>query len=87
MAATEVLYGLTQMPVLKDKSIIPNYVPTIIIFLCMMAFGIGAGPIPWFIVPEMFPTAVRAAAVAVAVTSNWVFTFVAIELFPQLKNG
>jgi MFS family permease len=86
MAATEVMYGLTQMPALNGKVAIPNYVPIIIIFLCMMAFGIGAGPIPWFIVPEMFPTSVRATAVAFAVTSNWIFTFVAIELFPQLKK-
>jgi drug/metabolite transporter (DMT)-like permease len=34
----------------------------------------------------MFPTAVRAPAVAVTVTSNWVFTFVAIKLFPQLEK-
>ncbi|KAG7247311.1 hypothetical protein CRUP_033265, partial [Coryphaenoides rupestris] len=40
-----------------------------------MALLIGPGPIPWFIVPELFSQGPRPAAMSVAGFSNWSANF------------
>uniref|UniRef100_H0X828 Solute carrier family 2, facilitated glucose transporter member 3 n=1 Tax=Otolemur garnettii TaxID=30611 RepID=H0X828_OTOGA len=46
-------------------------------------FEIGPGPIPWFIVAELFSQGPRPAAVAVAGCSNWTSNFLVGLLFPS----
>lgn len=59
-------------------------------FLCIGAilvfvafFEIGPGPIPWFIVAELFSQGPRPAAMAVAGCSNWTSNFLVGLLFPS----
>lgn len=70
-------------------------------FVCIVAilvyvafFEIGPGPIPWFIVAELFSQGPRPAAMAVAGCSNWTSNFLVGMLFPsaavskvQIKHG
>jgi MFS family permease len=56
------------------------------IFLHLFGFGLGAGPIAWFIVPEMLPTIVRPTGVVLAAVSNWICSFAVIHLFPTMKE-
>jgi hypothetical protein len=63
-----------------------RYVPIAILFVHLFAFGLGAGPIPWFIVAETFPTVVRASANAVAAACNWLFASVVLFAFPTLES-
>ena len=58
-------------------------------FICIGAilvfvafFEIGPGPIPWFIVAELFGHGSRPAAMAVAGCSNWTSNFLVGLLFP-----
>ncbi|XP_060992585.1 solute carrier family 2, facilitated glucose transporter member 3-like [Dama dama] len=58
-------------------------------FICIGAilvfvafFEIGPGPIPWFIVAELFGQGSRPAAMAVAGCSNWTSNFLVGLLFP-----
>lgn len=59
-------------------------------FVCIVAilvyvafFEIGPGPIPWFIVAELFSQGPRPAAVAVAGCSNWTSNFLVGMFFPS----
>lgn len=61
--------------------------PLICIFLYQLGFGLGMGPIPWFIIPEYFNDDVRSMATMVVVASNWIFAFVIIFVWPAMKNG
>lgn len=45
------------------------------IFLYFIFFGGGLGPIPWFIVPELFEVTVRSQACSIATVANWIFAF------------
>ena len=57
------------------------------IFIFMFAFGIGLGPIPWFIIPEMFPTTVRSTAQSICSSVNWICAFAVIFVFKWLVEG
>jgi MFS family permease len=50
----------------------------IVTYVFLAFFGVGCGPIPWFFVPERFTAPVRATAMAIIATINWIFAFVVI---------
>ncbi|XP_055065790.2 solute carrier family 2, facilitated glucose transporter member 3 isoform X2 [Misgurnus anguillicaudatus] len=56
------------------------------VFGFVASFEMGPGPIPWFIVAELFAQGPRPAAMAVAGCSNWTANFLVGLLFPQLLN-
>ena len=60
--------------------------PIIALFLYLLLFGLGMGPIPWFIVPESFPTSVRSIATSIASATNWTCAFLVIFIFPFLQD-
>jgi SP family facilitated glucose transporter-like MFS transporter 8 len=84
---TDFLYGLSEVPKFKDNHTFPTWFPILIIFLNLLGFGLGAGPIPWFIVSEMFPASVRATAVSISSTSNWIIAFAVLQVFPEMRKG
>ncbi len=47
-------------------------------------FAATWGPIVWVLLGEMFPNRIRAAAMSVAVMSNWLANFIVSETFPGL---
>ncbi|KAJ6668504.1 hypothetical protein lerEdw1_011986 [Lerista edwardsae] len=59
-----------------------DYISIIAIMVFVAFFEIGPGPIPWFIVSELFSQGPRPAAVAVAGCSNWTSNFLVALLFP-----
>jgi MFS family permease len=83
----EIAFAIVQHPSVNKGDRTSGTLSIIFIFLVELFFGLGAGPIQWFIVPEMFPDSVRPAAVACEVTANFVYTFLAVQLFPELKKG
>jgi MFS family permease len=84
---TDLLYGIYNIPSLRDNHTFPNWFPILVIFVNLLGFGAGAGPIPWFIISEMFPSSVRATAVSIVSTSNWILAFAVLQLFPELVKG
>ncbi|CAM4679655.1 unnamed protein product [Leuciscus chuanchicus] len=52
-----------------------SYVSIVAIFSFVAFFEIGPGPIPWFIVAELFSQGPRPSAIAVAGFSNWFANF------------
>ena len=63
----------------------PSVLPIVAVFVFLLFFGCGAGPIPWFIIPQMFPISVRSVAMSVGTSLAWVFVFAIIILFPYLS--
>uniref|UniRef100_A0A3Q1APA5 Major facilitator superfamily (MFS) profile domain-containing protein n=1 Tax=Amphiprion ocellaris TaxID=80972 RepID=A0A3Q1APA5_AMPOC len=53
-----------------------SYLSIVAIFAFVAFFEIGPGPIPWFIVAELFSQGPRPSAIAVAGFSNWTANFI-----------
>jgi hypothetical protein len=51
-----------------------------IICFFMLAYGLGAGPIPLFFAAEKFAAPIRAGAVAISTAVNWVVAFGVIRI-------
>uniref|UniRef100_A0A8D0HLJ3 Solute carrier family 2, facilitated glucose transporter member 4 n=1 Tax=Sphenodon punctatus TaxID=8508 RepID=A0A8D0HLJ3_SPHPU len=63
-----------------------SYVSMVAIFGFVAFFEIGPGPIPWFIVAELFSQGPRPAAMAVAGFSNWTCNFIIGMAFPSFAD-
>ncbi|KAJ8264851.1 hypothetical protein COCON_G00139500 [Conger conger] len=74
MAFSAVL--MTIAMALLDKVDNMSYVSIVAIFSFVAFFEIGPGPIPWFIVAELFSQGPRPSAFAVAGFSNWTANFI-----------
>lgn len=53
-----------------------SYLSIVAIFSFVAFFEIGPGPIPWFIVAELFSQGPRPSAIAVAGFTNWTANFI-----------
>ncbi|KAG5835297.1 solute carrier family 2, facilitated glucose transporter member 1-like [Anguilla anguilla] len=63
-----------------------SYVSIVAIFSFVAFFEIGPGPIPWFIVAELFSQGPRPSAMAVAGFSNWTANFIVGMCFPLVEK-
>lgn len=61
-----------------------SYVAIMAVMLFVAMFELGPGPIPWFIVAELFSQGPRPAAMAVAGCCNWTANFLVGISFPTL---
>ncbi|XP_028995771.1 solute carrier family 2, facilitated glucose transporter member 2 [Betta splendens] len=62
-----------------------SYVSMSSIFLFVSFFEIGPGPIPWFLVAELFSQGPRPAAIALAGCCNWTSNFIIGMTFPYIQ--
>ncbi|XP_015983541.1 solute carrier family 2, facilitated glucose transporter member 3 [Rousettus aegyptiacus] len=81
MACCSIL--MTVALLLKDQVSGMSFVCIGAILVYVAFFEIGPGPIPWFIVAELFSQGPRPAAMAVAGCSNWTSNFLVGLLFPS----
>jgi SP family arabinose:H+ symporter-like MFS transporter len=51
------------------------------------SFAIGVGGVGWTLQGEVFPTAVRGQAAAIAAAVDWLANFALIEVFPVTQNA
>ncbi|XP_030078277.1 solute carrier family 2, facilitated glucose transporter member 1 [Microcaecilia unicolor] len=63
-----------------------SYISIIAIFGFVAFFEIGPGPIPWFIVAELFSQGPRPSAIAVAGFSNWTSNFIVGMCFQYVEK-
>ncbi|KAI9931196.1 hypothetical protein MW887_010857 [Aspergillus wentii] len=57
-------------------------VSTIMLFLFNFFFGVGLLAIPWLLPAEYAPLAIRTKAASLATATNWIFTFLVVEITP-----
>lgn len=62
-----------------------SYISILAIFSFVAFFEIGPGPIPWFIVAELFSQGPRPAAIAVAGFCNWTANFLVGMCFQYVE--
>lgn len=62
-----------------------SYLSILAIFSFVAFFEIGPGPIPWFIVAELFSQGPRPAAIAVAGFCNWTANFLVGMCFQYVE--
>uniref|UniRef100_A0A8C7Z8R0 Solute carrier family 2 member 1a n=1 Tax=Oryzias sinensis TaxID=183150 RepID=A0A8C7Z8R0_9TELE len=77
---------LTVAMALQDQLRWMSYVSIAAIFSFVAFFEIGPGPIPWFIVAELFSQGPRPAAIAVAGLSNWSANFLVGLCFQYVEQ-
>jgi SP family arabinose:H+ symporter-like MFS transporter len=53
---------------------------------CAIPHSFALGPLPWLMMSEIFPTRIRARAVAITTSFFWLVNFVAGSLFPVLAG-
>jgi SP family arabinose:H+ symporter-like MFS transporter len=58
----------------------------ILLGLVTIPHGLALGGLPWLMMSELFPTRLRAKAVAVTTTVLWVFIFAGAYLFPMITG-
>ncbi|RIK79848.1 MAG: hypothetical protein DCC67_10035 [Planctomycetota bacterium] len=58
----------------------------VLLGLVTIPHGLALGGIPWLMMSELFPTRLRAKAVAVTTTVLWVFIFAGATLFPMITG-
>lgn len=77
---------LTLFVSLSEQQTTPSlsYLAIVAVFGFVASFEMGPGPIPWFIVAELFSQGPRPAAMAVSGLSNWTANFVVGLGFPKL---
>ena len=54
--------------------------------LYVVAFGLSWGPMVWVLLGEMFPNRIRAIALAVAASAQWMANFAITATFPSLSE-
>lgn len=81
MACCSILMTISLL--LKDEYTWMSFICIGAILTFVAFFEIGPGPIPWFIVAELFSQGPRPAAMAVAGCSNWTSNFLVGLLFPS----
>jgi SP family arabinose:H+ symporter-like MFS transporter len=61
----------------------------VMIGLCLFiaSFAMGVGGTGWLLQGEVFPTAVRGRAAAIAATADWLANFAIVEIFPSWQTG
>ncbi|XP_056130954.1 solute carrier family 2, facilitated glucose transporter member 1 isoform X1 [Lampris incognitus] len=84
MAGSAIL--LTIAMALYEQHTWMSYVSIVAVFAFVAFFEIGPGPIPWFIVAELFSQGPRPSAFAVAGFSNWTANFIVGMCFPYVEE-
>ncbi|XP_066568519.1 solute carrier family 2, facilitated glucose transporter member 3 isoform X2 [Amia ocellicauda] len=64
-----------------------SYLSILAVFAFVAFFEIGPGPIPWFIVAELFSQGPRPAAMALSGCCNWTANFIVGITFPYLAEA
>ncbi|XP_039193839.1 solute carrier family 2, facilitated glucose transporter member 4 isoform X1 [Crotalus tigris] len=80
------LLMMTSLLLLKSVAWM-GYLSMVAIFAFVAFFEIGPGPIPWFIVAELFSQGPRPAAMAVAGFANWTSNFIVGMSFPSIQEA
>jgi MFS family permease len=62
-------------------------VAIVMLFLFNFFFAVGLLAIPWLLPAEYAPLAIRTRAAALATASNWIFTFLVVEITPISINS
>ncbi|KAJ8289914.1 hypothetical protein GJAV_G00006700 [Gymnothorax javanicus] len=84
MAVSALLMTISLLLAAKIQAM--SYLAIAAVFGFVAMFEMGPGPIPWFIVAELFAQGPRPSAMAVSGCSNWTANFIVGLSFPKLEE-
>ncbi|XP_047454219.1 solute carrier family 2, facilitated glucose transporter member 3-like [Mugil cephalus] len=84
MAVSALLMTISLSLVKTNQAL--SFLAIVAVFGFVASFEMGPGPIPWFIVAELFSQGPRPAAMAVSGCSNWTANFLVGLGFPKLEE-
>ncbi|XP_064165963.1 solute carrier family 2, facilitated glucose transporter member 3 isoform X2 [Anguilla rostrata] len=84
MAICALLMTISLLLAVKIQAM--SYLAIAAVFGFVAMFEMGPGPIPWFIVAELFSQGPRPSAMAVSGCSNWTANFIVGLSFPKLEE-
>ncbi len=65
---------------------VEGFLVLVVIILCTVPHGLALGPLPWLMMSEIFPTRLRAKAVAITTAFLWLTIYSGAQLFPILTG-
>ncbi|MBU3666387.1 MAG: sugar porter family MFS transporter [Chthoniobacterales bacterium] len=65
---------------------IKGYAVLAVVMLCAIPHALALGGLPWLMIPEIYPTRIRAKAVSAIVTFLWLTIFLASTIFPLMMS-
>ena len=63
------------------------FIALVMIFLYQLAFGLAIGPMPWYLAPQIVPSAFSGLAASLNSTINWLLSFGTIFAYGPLNNA
>ena len=72
---------------LKDSGHLFKIFSVIAVVCYVLSFAIGPGPVPWFLVSELFEQNARPPATALAVILNWMANFLVGQVFLPVQTA
>lgn len=61
-----------------------RWVAAAALFVFIAAFAMSLGPLPWVMMPSIFPLRVRGQGASISAASNWLFNTIVVSTFPFL---
>ena len=71
---------------IHEKLKLATWVPLFCVFLYQLTYGIGAGPIPWFVGPRYLPDSVRPQGAIINGAMNYSFCTLLTLVFPLMRK-
>lgn len=78
--ANEWQYDVCEVPT------VVSWMPVLFMVLYLIAFGIGAGGLPWTVNAELYPVQCRSLAVAISTATNWLFNLLVSTTFLTVSD-
>ncbi|KAJ8686223.1 hypothetical protein QAD02_022017 [Eretmocerus hayati] len=63
-----------------------GWLPLSSLIAFMIAFSIGAGPVPWMLMGELFTVELKGSASSLAVMLNWFFAFLVTNTYSEMER-
>lgn len=61
-----------------------SWLPLLSLSVFVVAFSVGFGSVPWMVIPEILPAAIKGPGISIACMCSWAAAFIVTEFFTDL---
>ncbi|KAK6618649.1 hypothetical protein RUM43_013040 [Polyplax serrata] len=61
-----------------------SWLPLVSLSVFVVAFSVGFGSVPWMVIPEILPAAIKGPGISIACMCSWAAAFIVTEFFTDL---
>ncbi|XP_071534133.1 facilitated trehalose transporter Tret1-2 homolog isoform X2 [Panulirus ornatus] len=77
--------GTDGSPIIYQRWSVAEWLRLVCLLLAPLGISLGAGPIPWVVSPEFFPTTIRSQAMSVCSIAGCIMAFVPLQLYSAMQ--